>query len=93
MMERKDTPKALCFVFSILEAEMQLDDSDVHLTLDVMEKMVKEIKSIENNKEKEINDIKESDKKNRSLSNYRYIKRRYEPLYNKIISALEKKEE
>ena len=54
-----------------------------------MESMAKAmpIKVIKKIKEKDRNVIKESDKKIRSLSNYKFIKKRYEPLYDKIIST------
>lgn len=95
MMERKDMPKAFYFMFSILEADLQLDDSNIDLCLDTMESMAEAmpIKVIKKIKEKDIKDIKELDNKIRSLSNYKFIRRRYEPLYDKIISTLEKKDE
>lgn len=93
MMEHKDLLKAFCFYFASLEASIQLDDSDFDFNMDVLEKMIKEMEDIKDIDTKDVDDIKEIDKRIRTFSNYKHIKRRYEPLFNELISKLEKKEE
>ncbi len=77
----KNDPFAFLCLLSALEAEIQLEEPNQHDDiLDSMESLIETINESIEIETKELDEIKEQDKKLRSHSNYKFIKRRYEPL-------------
>lgn len=87
-------PIAFYFALSALLAEIQLDELDEYEDiLDSLELINEEIEENEEIERKDLDDVIEKDKKLRSYSNYRHIKRRYELIYNEFISKVKMNEE
>lgn len=84
--------KAFYYYLSALDASVQMDDSDdINVLLETMAKICEE--SIELTDAKILEDIKKTNNHFKSVPSYRFIKDRYEPIYNRFISKVEKNEE
>lgn len=88
---QNDNPLAFFFVLSALEAEIQLEEpsqqDDILDSLELVNKNIEDNMEIET---KELEEIIKQDKDLRSHSNYRFIKRRYEPIFDEFISKVKK---
>lgn len=88
----KNYMKAFYYYLGALDASVQMDDSnDTDVILETMEKICE--KSIELSDSKILKDIKETNDHIKCVPSYRFIKDRYEPIYNRFISKVEKNEE
>lgn len=95
VIKRDKNELLIAFLFSLaaLDSEIQLDEPDQYdIFLDFMETLNEFVgDSVEADKNL-MDSIRERNSGLRSRSNYRLIKRRYEPLYDKLMSKVKKAE-
>ena len=91
-LKEKNYLKAFNYYLRALDASVQMDNSeDVNVLFETMAKICEE--SIELSDAKILKDIKETNGHIKSVPSYRFIKDRYEPIYNSFMSKVEKNEE
>ncbi len=92
--DSNDIPIAFSFSMDAIKAEIQLEKPNQYdIILDFMQSINELINKNVKIETSILNDINNKDEIIRSHSNYRQIKRRYEPIYNEFMSKVEKLEE